>query len=209
MYFANPSTQAIRDEIRINDRLGFICTPTATHRNQRVQGSLWCADNGCFGEFFNEKRWWSWLESWSKEVDTCVFATAPDVVGDHDATVQRSGAWLQRIRALGYPAAFVAQDGATVDGVPWDEFDVLFVGGSTNWKLSGTARDLVGHALALGKYVHFGRCNSFKRFRYAEHIGCDSADGTFLVFGPDKNLKRMLRWISDSNAQPALFGGKQ
>ena len=33
------------------------------------------------------------------------------------------------IRSLGHKVAFVVQNGATVDNVPWDEFDVLFVGG--------------------------------------------------------------------------------
>jgi hypothetical protein len=40
-----------------------------------------------------------------------------------------------------------------------------------------------------------GRVNSQKRFSYAQSIGCDSADGTFLAFGPTQNLPRLLSWV--------------
>lgn len=204
IYFANPSTESIREHV-LAGHIGFIATPTATHATQRVPGAVWCADNGCFGKKFDAGRWWSWLVGLVGEADTCLFATAPDVVGDHYATLERSGPWLPKIRGLGYRAAFVAQDGATVDTTPWDEFDVLFVGGTTEFKLGETARDLVAHAKALGMWVHMGRVNSNRRFRYAEFIGCDSADGTYLIYGPDVNLPRMMRWINDLKDSPSLF----
>jgi len=37
------------------------------------------------------------------------------------------------------------------------------------------------------------------------HIGCDSVDGTFLTYGPERNLSRLLSWINPD--QPGLFGG--
>lgn len=204
IYFANPSTQSIRDVMR-QDRLGLIATPNSTRASQRVEGVTWCADNGCFGNNFNEQRWWEWLEEHAKDADTCQFATAPDVVGDHTATLKRSAPWLPKIRNLGYKAAFVAQDGAHIETVPWDKFDVLFIGGTTEWKLGPDARALAGHANSIGMWVHMGRVNSLKRFRYAESIGCSSADGTFLIFGPDKRLPELLGWIDDLANRPALF----
>lgn len=89
--------------------------------------------------------------------------------------------------------------------VPWGEFDVLFIGGSTEWKLGAAVRGLVAEAKARGKGVHMGRVNSLKRFRYAEAIGCDSVDGTFLTFGPEKNLPELLSWVSEG--QGSLFEG--
>ena len=71
---------------------------------------------------------------------------------------------------------------------------MLFIGGTTEWKLGRHARALVREAKQRGKHVHMGRVNSAKRYRYAEAIGCDSADGTFLTFGPDANLPRLLAW---------------
>ena len=43
--------------------------------------------------------------------------------------------WLARICSLGVPAACAAQDGSERDHVPWDVIDVLFVAGSTDWKI--------------------------------------------------------------------------
>lgn len=36
---------------------------------------------------------------------------------------------------------------------------------------------------------------SERRYRYAHALGCDSADGTFLTFGPDANLPRFKAWL--------------
>ncbi len=43
-------------------------------------------------------------------------------------------------------------------------------------------------------------------YRYAAAIGCDSADGTYLTFGPDVNLPRLLSWTR-LNDHAALFEG--
>lgn len=204
IYLANPSTEPIRDAMRAG-HLGFIATPKSTRVSQYVPETAWCADNGCFSGNFDIDQWWAWLEGQVTKSDTCLFATAPDVVGDHYATLERSRHWLPKIRDLGYKAAFVAQNGATDDTVPWQDFDVLFIGGTTEFKLGETARELAAHAKKLGMWVHMGRVNSAKRFRYAESIGCDSADGTYLIFGPDTNLPKLMSWVDDLKARPALF----
>lgn len=173
--------------------IGFIDTPA--QGNIRPKGVIWCADNGCFGKGYpGDEKWLGWLATHADDAETCLFATAPDVVGDAPATLERSQPWLPKIRELGYPAALVAQDGLEHLDVPWDEFDVLFIGGSTEWKLGAAARHLIAQAKARGKHVHMGRVNSEKRYRYAASIGCDSADGTYLTFGPNKNLPDVLAW---------------
>jgi hypothetical protein len=50
-----------------------------------------------------------------------------------------------------------------------------------------------------------GRVNSQERLRYARHIGCDSVDGTYLAFGPDRNLPRLLGWMAEVNDQGLLW----
>jgi hypothetical protein len=202
IYFVNPSTQVIRDAIRERRDLGIIATPNSTRPSQWVDDARWIADNGCFGKNFNEDHWWRWLKLRAEpsddfQHDRCLFATAPDVVGDHGATVERSAPWLARIRDLGYPAAFVAQDGATASTVPWDDLDALFLGGTTEFKLSTTARGLTGEALARGKHVHMGRVNSNRRLRLAHAWGCHSVDGTYLVFGPTVNLPKLVGWLDE------------
>lgn len=202
IYFANP-TQGTREHM-LAGTLGYIDTPL--QGNKRPDGVVWCADNGCFNSAtFDEDRWWAWLERNSVDAGTCKFATAPDVVGDHEATLVRSLPWLPRIRALGYPAAFVAQDGATPGTVPWDEFDALFIGGTNDFKLGPDARDLIGAALDRGKWVHCGRVNSRSRYMAFAALGCHSCDGTYLVFGPSVNLPKLLSWIRHRDESPELF----
>lgn len=45
--------------------------------------------------------------------------------------------------------------------------------------------------------------NSAKRMQYARHIGCDSADGTILAFGPMANIGRVRGWLRSCD-QPQL-----
>lgn len=155
---------------------------TPRMRQSPPDGQLWAADNGRFSEpsYYSDERYLSWLAR--MPVERCLFATAPDVVADSAATLELSAPLLPQIRALGYRAALVAQDGLTIDAVPWDEIDALFVGGSTDWKLSETAFDLARAAKQRDKWTHLGRVNSWRRFRAAAAAGFDSADGTVLRF---------------------------
>lgn len=161
------------------------------------------ADNACFSNpaKYSDDRFLRFLE---RSVHRWIFAPAPDVVGDHEKTVVRSLPMLPRIRALGVPAAFCAQDGWIDETTPWDEFDVLFIGGTTAFKFRG-GRDAARSAKRQGKRVHMGRVNSKARFRAAASIGCDSADGTFLKFGPDINTPKLLGWLDSLTAEPMLF----
>lgn len=206
LYLANPSSEAIRESMS-SGLLGMIDTPA--QRMARPSDVEWCADNGCFGKGFpGEAKWYAWLTRQAEQLDAsrCLFATAPDVVADHAATVARSAPWLPKIRELGLPAAFVAQNGMTVDDLEQlaDSFDVLFVGGDTDWKLGAQARAIVAAAKARGKHVHMGRVNSRKRLRYASSIGVDSCDGTLLTRGPDKHLTPLLKWLRELEERPGL-----
>lgn len=192
LYFANPCGEAVIEKMK-EGVLGFIDTPR--QGNIKPDGVIWCADNGCFGKGYpGDDKWLAWLEKLGPT--DCVFATAPDVVGDAEATMERSLPLLPEIRKRGFPAALVAQDGLEGLDIPWDDFDALFIGGSTEWKLGEAAKALVAEANTRGKYTHMGRVNSKKRYNYARSIGCDSVDGTFLVFGPKVNLPKLLTWIS-------------
>jgi len=227
-YFANPSTPSVRAAMSA----GLIdCITTPVQGNLTPDGAWFCADNGCFGKGYpGDEEWLAWLQT--KPLERCRFATAPDVVGDAAATLVRSRPWLPKIRALGVPAAFVAQNGIEHTVVPWNEFDVLFIGGTqeclpcgytrpidapkpprnhkarcphcnlpvTEWKLGEVARHLIAEAKHHGKEVHMGRVNSKMRFDYAASIGCDSVDGTYVSFGPDINLPKLLGWLENQEA---------
>ncbi|QEA10808.1 hypothetical protein [Mycobacterium phage Weirdo19] len=198
LYFANPTTVA--EPAMRAGLLGFIATPR--QGNRRPAGVRWCADNGCFSDKFDEGKWWAWLVANAGDAADCSFAVAPDVVGDAAATLRRSRPWLGRIRELGYRVAFVAQDGIEDTEVPWDEFDALFVGGSTEFKLGAVAASVIREAKARGKYVHVGRVNSRKRFMQFAELGVDSVDGTFLTFAPQQNIHRLLTWVHELAGRP-------
>lgn len=154
-------------------------------------GHPWAADNGRFNSphEYTDESYLAWLTKMKPYADRCLFATAPDVVGDAEATLAMSLPMLPQIRAAGYPVALVGQDGLTADMVPWDDINALFIGGTTAWKLSEAAYSLAAEAKRRGKWTHMGRVNSWRRFRAAAAAGYDSADGTYLRFDPTQ--KRM------------------
>lgn len=184
--------------------VGFLLTPNMG--NRPPAGAVWAADNGCFTrpDTYTDERFLAWIARRMEETDTPpLFAVAPDVVGDARATLERSAPMLERIRELGIPAALVAQDGLEELEVPWSTFDVLFIGGSTAWKVGPAAAALVREAKRRGKLVHAGRVNSGKRMAHFCELGADTADGTFLAYGPTVNLPRLRAWIRASRERRA------
>jgi len=209
IYFANPSNSRVRDAMTAG-LLGAITTPA---QGNKIGGlPLWCADNGCgpgvrgIGKGYpGDEAWLAWLAELAPHASRCAFAVAPDVVGHAAATIERSLPFLPVIRAMGYPAAFVAQNGQDRLPVPWDEFDVLFNGGDDEWKLGEPMGRLAAEAKARGKRLHMGRVNSLKRMRHARARAYDSCDGTFIRFGPDIRLPEALGWLRDANDQGMLW----
>jgi hypothetical protein len=201
-YFATASGPKVRSAMTAGT-LGQIATPAA---GNRVPGGVeWVADNAVFaGNYPGDAAYLAWLAERADRAAWCRFVVAPDVVADAAATLALSLPMLPRIRALGFPAALVAQDGLEDLDVPWDAFDCLFIGGSTEWKLGTAARRLTAEAKRRGKWVHMGRVNSRQRLLYAAQIGCDSVDGTYLAFGPERNLPTLLSWLRELE-WPTLF----
>jgi hypothetical protein len=184
-----------------HERLGFLITPVSNY--SVPQDTLVAADNACFSQSgsYSDERYEKFLRR--MPANRTLFAVAPDMLGDHEATVKRSRPMLQRLRDLGFKSAFVAQDGWNEKTTPWDEFDVLFVGGSIEFKYRG-GRMAVAAAKRRGKKAHMGRVNSLDKLRSAVAIGCDTADGTFLRYGPDSNWPRLKAWLDDIHRQGNL-----
>lgn len=133
-------------------------------------------------------------------VPGCLFLAVPDVyLGDgveaHTATMESWREWQPFVSMSGFPLAFVAQIGATIENVPWGECDAVFIGGDTEWKLGAAAEGIVREAKRRGKHVHMGRVNSEKRIRYAREIGCDSVDGSGWAKYRNAMMPRGLRAI--------------
>jgi len=165
----------------------------------------WGADNGRFASphEYTDEGYLAWLERMAPYRDRCLFATAPDVWGDWQATMELSEPMVDRIREAGYPVAVVAQDGLTPDLLPWKMgISALFIGGSDRWRHSGVLEPLVREARRHGLWVHMGRVNSWRRFDYARAIGCDSADGTVLKHDPSRDV---AGWMERAQREPHIW----
>ena len=175
---------------------------TPRMRQAPPAGLPWAADTGMFAApaDHSDAAYLAWLAR--MPADRCLFATAPDVVGHASATLRLAAPMYAPIRAAGYRVALVAQDGLTIDAVPWQDIDALFIGGSTSWKLSTMTAELVAAARQLGLWVHMGRVNSRRRLAYADAIGCSSADGTVLRFDPARDP---AAWLTYIEARPSLW----
>ena len=203
-YLGNASSPAVREAIRAGE-IGQMCSPA--EGRAPTHAAVWAADNGCYGGGYpGDTAWLAWLSRLAGHAGRCLFATAPDVVADAAATLTRSAPHLPAIRALGYRAALVAQDGLEHLTAPWADFDVLFLGGSTGWKLGPAAAHLTRQALDLGKTVHMGRVNSGRRWRHAFRMGCASVDGTHLAYAPDANLAHIRRWMTTTRIPGSGLG---
>lgn len=204
LYLATASTEPVRDAMRAG-LLGVIAQP-GSNSLDGLDGLPWVADNGCFADDWEPERWLRWLTRQTAHTASCLFATVPDVVGDHQATLERWGEWAPRVEALGFPPAFVLQDGADPADVEALDARAVFIGGDPRrhpeWKLGPEARAIATDARRRGLHVHMGRVNSRKRIRYALDF-CDTADGTYLKYGPRINLPRLLRFLRTAHAEAA------
>lgn len=191
------------------DDLGVLITPRMSNRPDWLPFVDWAADNGMFSqpETFTIEGYLAWLSTMAPWRSRCLFATAPDVVGDAAATWELAESTFELIRAAGYPVALVAQDGLEemLPTLDWGRFDALFIGGSTEWKLSKWAQQAMAEAHKRGKHVHMGRVNSYRRLRRAKDWHGKSADGTFLQRAPDQNMLRMIVWLDRLKNEPNLF----
>lgn len=169
------------------------------------------------------ERYIDWLEMLPYDRSRCLYAVAPDVLGDAAATWNRSAPWLPLIRDLGYPSALVAQDGFDSEAIDWSMFDVLFIGGrplvtkdtpmseqrrlrAREWKRSENGGfAAIREAKRRGKWVHVGRVNGGAFLRNVAAAGADSADGSLLTYSPDKWWPLLLKWFDAAAAQPTLW----
>lgn len=204
IYYATASGPGVTAAM-CRGQLGQMRTPDTG--NRLVPGARWAADNGCFNaKTFTIARWGRWL---IRQPRTADWATVPDVVGDHAATLARWHRFAGWVRRIGFRPAFVAQNGCTPNDIP-DDAGALFIGGipdrpgGPDWKLSNAAHACALEARRRGIPVHMGRVNSLRRLRIAAQWECDSVDGTLLAFGPDIRLPQLLSWLEPD--APSLFG---
>jgi len=193
--------------------LGAFWTPATGNDLARIEGwgVPYGIDNGCFilkkdnspaarRKVMDGFMRFVWQKVWGRTVGPA-FVCVPDVVGCHEGTAFCFASWWPLLAPLRLPLAFVAQNGATPDNIPWTLFDTLFVGGTTEgdeggeWKTSPAAAAVIREAKARRKWVHVGRVNSETRVRWCVANGADSIDGSGFSYHPDTNIPKGLEWI--------------
>lgn len=197
MLLVSGSTRSVgRLADRWPNNLGHLVTPN--NRNSidslLATGLRWAVDNGAFSGFDPES--FRRLLRRVRGRPRLLWVVCPDVVADCDATLARFDEWQEEVSQAG-PVAFVGQDGCEGRELPWDRFDCLFIGGSTEWKLSNAAWDLGREAKRQGKWLHLGRVNSRRRLRYAWSMNADSTDGSSASMFGDKYIRKYLRWQAE------------
>lgn len=180
---------------------GRLLTPRHTSSIEKTcqLGIPWAADNDCF-QGLDEIAYRKMLDR-IEGLPGCRFVTVPDVVGDAAATLACFDEWADELEERGFPLGLVAQDGLTVDDVPWDRIAALFIGGTTEWKEGAEAAELARAAKARGKWVHWGRVNTRRRFDHIVGTGaCDSFDGSKFARWRKTYLDVGLGWTIEAAA---------
>src|ERR1700722_18752284 len=131
------------------DRLGVLLTPLAGNRiGWAVERGLpWACDNSCFNGL-DAPKWLGFLGKLAASEYKPQWVACPDVVGDAGKTWASFYVWEPVLRSLGLPVALVLQDGierlkwnAPLPST-WERIAAVFVGGSTEFKLSDHAARL-------------------------------------------------------------------
>lgn len=198
---ALPTTRRLRAPDWYGRELGRLLTPRhySAAGDTVAEAIPVAADNDCF-QGLDEPAFLGMLEALMPVAGELLFATAPDVVGDADATLERWARWAPRLRRRGFRPALVLQDGMTIARLPADA-EALFIGGSTEWKLGPEAAAITAHAAARGVWVHMGRVNSYTRARYALELGCASVDGSGWARFKTAMQPRWARLMAEVSAQ--------
>jgi len=152
--------------------VGQLLTPLTRYRDR---GLVYGIDNGAYSSF-DEPSFLSLLKRQRGAKDRCRFVCAPDVVGSARRTIEVFYLWHCRLE--GWPVALVAQDGIEDLPIEWGLLSAVFIGGSTEFKVSRAAKSVVDAARILGKWTHMGRVNTPDRVELAQSWGIDSIDGT-------------------------------
>jgi hypothetical protein len=168
-------------------------------------------DNGAFGAFTSGEPWdvaaWRALLGWAQGCgQRPLWALVPDVVADKAGTLAAWERYCDEVIASGFRPAFAVQDGMTPDDIPGGA-EVLFVGGSTEWKWSTASMWCAAHP-----WVHIGRVNTLRWLRVAAKHGARSVDGTGWFRGDKVQAEGLRQFLAEQAgevptlAQQTLFG---
>ena len=194
MYLTPTSSKSV---LRYGDLFGFIISHRIGIRQQIKDGAWWALDNDVYNGKFDFQKWHDILIRLLPYKEKCLFIAVPDVLYDAKETLRQFTEYTPLLDELGYRKALVTQNGMTVDVVPWNDLDAIFVGGDNKHKLGTESSELIAEARTRGKWVHIGRVNSPKRM--LQFWNADSWDGTTLCFEPS-SAKRIAATVREIRA---------
>lgn len=169
-----------------------------TRFSPQLPDAHFAIDNGAFAGF-DRDAWISLLKRELPRQHLCRFVTLPDIVGSARRTLESFDYWCYRVS--GWPRALVIQDGIEDLPIPWDRLEAVFVGGTTGFKFSKAAADVIRTAQAVGDiWTHAGRVNTPGRYEYFAELKVKSIDGTGL-----SRYTWMRQRIYDAAHKPNLF----
>lgn len=198
--FNNPMSRHLV-QTRPSD-FGWLVTPRRMIGKLRTEHACWAADNDCFNfDNFEPEQFKKYCRRLITYPSSPLFVTVPDCVGNAEITHQLWKEWSPFMFDCGLPLAYVAQDGLVE--LPNENFNTLFIGGTTEYKLGPNVRTLIRRAKDNGLWVHMGRVNSRKRMNYAFNLGVDSVDGTFSR-SPNHSMKHISNTLSIQQKQLPL-----
>jgi hypothetical protein len=182
---------------RFPGRIGWLTGPSGMQKTRLRPWIPFALDNDAFscwtkGTPWNESLWLSMLDTLKHDSEFSPrWVLVPDVVADRDQTLANWGKYSPVAKQFGWPVAFAVQDGMIVEDVPKDA-DVIFVGGTTNWKW----RTLPMWS-SIGKRVHVGRVNEVPKLNLCESLGVESVDGTGWMRGTEEGRQAaaLFEWL--------------
>ena len=194
------------------DTVGVITTPS--HKSIPLgirEGRPWALDNEIFAKKYDFRAFGAYLERLEPYKATCLFVVCPDEVSDARQTLLNFRELSDWFSDESWPVAYVAQNGQEKLAYPSpDLWDYLFIGGGPeypggpDWKLSTAAIECIARADALGKSVHVGRVNSWRRFSHFLKFGVTSVDGSCIRFQRDHYTRQILQWTRHQAVPLAL-----
>lgn len=177
-------------------RLGWLISPDGWRRPPSWMP--YALDNGAFGAWVNNRPWdegkfLDLLEN-ARSHFRPMWVVVPDVVADREATLALWPEWSARIREIipHVPLAFAVQDSMTPEDVP-NGADLVFVGGSTEWKWR-TVREWA----AKFPRVHVARVNSERKLWQCHEAGAESCDGTGWMRAGESRIEELRRFLEMS-----------
>jgi len=187
---------------RYQDRIGWLVGPSAMRKTKLRKWIPFALDNDAFaswttGRPWDETAWLNMLGNVRAQGMTPRWVLVPDVVADREATLAKWDCYAPIAARFGWPLSMAVQDGMTPADVPV-EADVIFIGGTTEWKW----RSLPMWA-ETGRRIHVGRVNEVERLFVCERWRVESVDGTGWMQGTENGRQaRALASYLANETQP-------